>query len=88
MRAIQSNDHFSEEQVATMLGKHPVSLRKWRQKNKKAGRIMFGPPYEKIGGNIAYPKDAFREWVINVEIVNGVPHMNAPSKVAEIANAA
>lgn len=61
-----------------MLGLNPVTLRKWRTKNKKLGVIKHGPPYEFRGHNVFYPEDKFRAWCSQVRMVNGVPNMNLP----------
>jgi hypothetical protein len=73
-------NHFTELQVAAMLGYHPVTIRKWRVKNTNAGCIKFGPPYEYHGRNVLYPKDQYRAWFNHVEVIDGVPRMNAPIK--------
>lgn len=69
---------LSDEQVARQLGVHPVTVRRWRAKNKKAGCIKFGPPYEFRGPNVVYPKSTFSEWCRAVRVVDGVPRMNLP----------
>lgn len=74
----EGRDFFSDEQVARMLGLHPVTVRKWRGKNTKAGCIKFGPPYEYHGANVVYPKDQFSAWCGQVKVVGGVPRMNMP----------
>lgn len=71
---------FTDVQVARMLGKNPVTVRKWRVKNTKVGCIKYGPPYEYHGSNVVYPKDKFSAWCSAVEIVGGVPRMNMPVK--------
>lgn len=90
-------NHFTDQQVAIMLGYHPVTIRTWRKKNKQAGCIKFGPPYEYHGANVLYPKDKFREWCAQVTVVDGVPRMNVPlnapmvlpdETAQEVANAA
>lgn len=80
--------HFTDTQVAALLGKHPVTVRKWRAKNTEAGCVKYGPPYEYHGTNVWYPKAKFREWCAQVRMVNGVPHMNLPVVAAEVAHAA
>lgn len=70
--------YLTDVQVAAMLGKNPVTVRKWRVKNTKAGCIKFGPPYEYHGHNVAYPKHLFHEWCSAVRVINGVPRINAP----------
>lgn len=69
---------FSDVQIAAMLGRHPVTVRKWRKKNREAGCIKFGPPYEIHGNNIVYPKKGFRTWCAAVQVVDGVPCINLP----------
>lgn len=71
-------EFFTDEQVARMLGKHPVTVRKWRTKNKDLGVIQYGPPYEFRGHNVVYPKSQFYEWCAKVQVVDGVPRMNLP----------
>ena len=69
---------FTDVQVARMLGIHPVSVRRWRVKNGRAGCIKYGPPYEYRGYNVVYPVDKFRAWCAQVRVVGGVPRMNLP----------
>jgi hypothetical protein len=77
-------EHFTDAQIATMLGVHPVTVRKWRGKNKEAGCIKYGPPYEYWGSNVVYPAEKFREWCSRVVVIGGVPRMNLPvSSVVE-----
>ena len=71
-------EYFTDRQVATMLGYNPVTLRRWRVKNKQAGGIKYGPPYEFHGARVLYPKAGFYTWCRNVRVINGVPHINAP----------
>lgn len=74
----QQDDFFTDTQVAAMLGKHPVTIRKWRKKNQLANCIKFGPPYEYRGNNVVYPKAKFRTWCSQVQVVDGVPRINLP----------
>lgn len=74
----ESVDYYTTDQVAALLGRHPVTLRKWRTENKKIGLIKYGPPYEYRGHNLVYPKEQFAQWVSQIQMVNGVPHMNLP----------
>lgn len=69
---------FRDTQIAAMLGVNPVTVRQWRVKNREAGRIQYGPPYEYRGRYVVYPKPAFRAWCAAVKVVDGVPHMNLP----------
>lgn len=71
-------NHFTDLQIAVMLGYHPVTIRNWRKKNKVAGCIKFGPPYEYHGAKVLYPKDKFHQWCTQVTVVDGVPRMNLP----------
>lgn len=71
-------DYFTTEQVAALLGKHPVSVRRWRSLNKKIGLIKHGPPYEFRGANVVYPKDKFHQWCTQLRVVDGVPRINLP----------
>lgn len=71
-------DYFTDEQIAVMLGKHPVTVRRWRSLNKQAGAIKYGPPYEYRGSRVVYPKEGFRQWCAQVVKVDGVPHINLP----------
>lgn len=71
-------EHFTDTQIAAMLGFNPVTVRQWRVKNKKAGAIKYGPPYVVKGGNVLYPKEAFRQWCSDVKVIGGVPHTNLP----------
>lgn len=84
MRRDSASAHFTDTQVARMLGMNPASVRRWRVKNKKAGGIKFGPPYEIHGSRILYPKVAFREWCAQVKVVDGVPCMNAPVRAQNL----
>lgn len=70
--------YFKDTQIAKMLGLNPVTVRQWRVKNKKAGSIKHGPPYEVHGTEILYPKSQFRQWCAAVEVVGGVPRVNLP----------
>jgi hypothetical protein len=70
--------YFVDTQIAKMLGVNPVTVRQWRVKNKKAGEVKHGPPYEVRGGNVVYPKGKFREWCAGVEVRAGVPYANLP----------
>lgn len=70
--------YFTDSQVAAMLGIHPVTVRKWRGKNKVYGAIKFGPPYEYRGPKVVYPKAAFRTWCSQIRLVDGVPRINLP----------
>lgn len=85
---------FTDVEIARMLGKNPVTVRKWRTRNTKVGCIKYGPPYEYHGPNVVYPKDKFSAWCTQVKMIGGVPHMNAPIDAniplpqAEVANAA
>lgn len=72
------NTFFTDVQVAAMLGLNPVTVRKWRTKNKKLGLIKYGPPYEFRGPNVVYPKDRFATWCSQVQVVDGVPRANLP----------
>lgn len=69
---------FDSIQIAAMLGVNPVTVRKWRKKNKELGFIKHGPEYEFRGANVVYPADKFAAWCASVKIVNGVPCMNLP----------
>lgn len=73
-----AESYYTEAQVAALLGKHPVTVRKWRVKNKQIGLIKHGPPYEFRGHNVVYPKDKFRSWCSQVRVVDGVPRINLP----------
>lgn len=70
------DDFFRDTQIAAMLGVNPVTVRQWRVKNKAAGGIKYGPPYEYRGRSVVYPKQAFREWCASVKVVGGVPRLN------------
>lgn len=74
----EPTDYFTDTQVAAMLGSHPVTMRKWRTKNKAFGAIKFGPPYEYRGSRVVYPKEKFRAWCSQVQLVDGVPRFNLP----------
>lgn len=78
MTSPHQSEYFTDAQLARMLGLNPVTLRKWRTKNKKLGVIKYGPPYEFHGPNVLYPAGKFREWCSQVRMVNGVPCMNLP----------
>lgn len=69
---------FDAQQIARMLGVNPVTVRKWRTKNKTAGCIKFGPPYEYHGSNVVYRADKFAAWCSQVKMVDGVPRINMP----------
>lgn len=71
-------EYFTDRQVAKLLGMNPTTLRRWRMKNKAAGGIKYGPPYEIHGSRILYPKARFYTWCSQVRVVDGVPHINAP----------
>lgn len=73
-----SGSHFTDVEVARLLGINPASVRRWRTKNKEAGCIKYGPPYEYHGNNVRYPKQQFREWCAAVTVIDGVPHLNFP----------
>lgn len=74
----ESTEFFTSDQMAAMLGKHPVTLRKWRTKNKELGCIKYGPPYEYRGSAVVYPAVKFRVWCAQVRVIDGVPHINLP----------
>lgn len=71
-------DYFTADQVASLLGVHSVTVRRWRTLNKAAGELRHGPPYEFRGSRVVYPKDAFRDWCSSVRVVDGVPRLNLP----------
>jgi transposase len=73
-----ARDYFVDTEVARMLGVNAVTVRQWRVKNKKAGELRFGPPYEIRGSSVVYPKEKFREWCAAAPVVNGVPRLNLP----------
>lgn len=78
--------HLSSADVAELLGVHPVTVRRWRVRNKEAGHIKEGPPYEYRGRTIVYPTQAFKEWCARTTVVGGVVRANAPpSVVPELA---
>lgn len=72
------DDCFTDTQIARMLGVNPVTVRQWRVKNKKAGEIKHGPPYEIRGNAVVYPKPGFRAWCAAVKVEGGVPITNLP----------
>ena len=73
------NIYFSETAVAGLLGRGVETIRKWRTKNKEAGRIAYGPPYGiDESGVVLYPKDDFAAWCACVPFVDGVPRMDMP----------
>lgn len=71
-------DFFTTDQVAVLLGVHPVTVRRWRSLNTKHGAIKYGPPYEYRGARVVYPKAQFRQWCGQVTKVDGVPRINLP----------
>ena len=71
-------DFFTATQVATMLGVHDVTVRRWRSWNAKLGVIKYGPPYEYRGSRVVYPNAAFREWCGQVTDDQGVTRINLP----------
>lgn len=73
--------YLTGDQVAQLLGVHPVTVRRWRTKNKELGYIAFGPPYEVHARRVSYPIKAFHEWCAHVRVEAGVPKINAPNKV-------
>ena len=73
-----AQDHFKDTQIARMLGVNPVTVRQWRVKNKRAGCIRYGPPYEIHNGEVIYPKGAFRAWCQSRTVIGGVPQVNLP----------
>lgn len=81
-----ANEDYGEflttPQVAVLLGYNQVTLRRWRTKNKEAGEIRYGPPYEIRGGRVLYPKRGFYTWCSQVRVVGGVPRMNLPVTAA------
>lgn len=68
----------TDNEIALMLGVNPVTVRKWRVKNRQAGCIKFGPPYEYRGPNVVYPKDKFSAWCSQVRMEGGIPRINMP----------
>lgn len=76
---MEHEDFFTDAQIARMLGVNPVTVRQWRVKNKRAGCIQYGPPYEIHGSNVVYPKAQFRAWCAGVVVVGGVPQLNLPA---------
>lgn len=74
-----AEQHFRDTQIARMLGVNPVTVRQWRVKNKRAGCIKYGPPYEIHGGDVVYPKEQFRQWCATRAVVGGVPQLNLPA---------
>lgn len=75
-------DYFSTEQVASLLGVHPASVRRWRTLNKATGELRHGPPYEYRGSRVVYPKESFHKWCADVQVVGGVPRSNLPLTAA------
>lgn len=74
---------FSETAVALVLGRDVDTIRKWRIKNKEAGRVAYGPPYGiNEAGAVLYPKDDFAAWCKRVRMVDGVPRMDLPCQPA------
>lgn len=71
-------DYFTAEQIASLLGVHPVTVRRWRTLNKNAALLIHGPPYEYRGARVVYPKEDFRHWCSSVKVVDGVPRINLP----------
>lgn len=71
-------EYFTTEQVASLLGVHSASVRRWRTLNKAAGELRHGPPYEYRGSRVVYPKESFHKWCANVQVVDGVPRSNLP----------
>lgn len=71
-------EFFTDRQVASLLGYNPVSLRRWRVKNKLAGAIVYGPPYVLRASRVLYPKQLFWQWCSKVKVEGGVPKMNLP----------
>lgn len=85
----ESDRFYTSHEIAQLLGVNAVSVRRWRTKNKAAGALVYGPPYEYRGPNVVYPKRAFTEWCKQVRMVNGVPNINLPvSAKLEHADAA
>lgn len=70
---------LTSAEVAQLLGVHPVTVRRWRVRNKEAGYIKEGPPYLIRGRSVAYPTDAFKAWCGESHTVDGVVHANAPA---------
>lgn len=70
--------YFSDRQVALLLGMRTGSVRRWRQKNKAAGELKYGPPYEYRGANVVYPVEAFRRWCSQTTVKDGVVCWNMP----------
>lgn len=71
-------DFYTAEQVAVLLGVHPVTVRRWRTRNKTSGSLRHGPPYEYRGARVVYPKELFRHWCARIQVIDGVPRMNLP----------
>lgn len=74
-----TGDAYTSLEIARMLGVNPVTVRKWRVKNKALGVIKYGPPYVFRGSDVVYPRVAFDAWCGAVEVVDGVPRMNLPA---------
>ena len=47
---------FNERQLAEVLGRNAVTLRRWR-------RLSIGPPYAKIGKTILYDRESVTAWL-------------------------
>lgn len=73
-------EYLTGDQIAQLLGVHPVTVRRWRTKNREAGHFVYGPPYVTHGRRVLYPISEFHEWCAQVELKNGVPQINAPNK--------
>lgn len=56
-------DHYlTSDQIAEALGIHPVTVRRWRARNKAAGFHKYGPPFEVRRGRVFYLASAFMVW--------------------------
>jgi hypothetical protein len=76
---VEIQEHFKDTEIARMLGVNPVTVRQWRVKNKRAGALRYGPPYEIHSGEVVYPREQFRAWCQAVKVVGGVPQLNLPT---------
>lgn len=70
--------YYTTEQVARLLGVTQVSVRRWRCRNKTAGKLVAGPPYEYHGRLVTYPAGPFLAWCRQVRMVNGVIRRKVP----------
>lgn len=73
---IPAMQYLTDVEVAERVGMNPASVRRWRAKNKAAGFIKYGPPYEYHGREVKYPAEGVDAWIAGSSTEGGVVRRN------------